>query len=296
MSPEPTTKTKPVPTALGPDSLAWQHAGDNLQLLIAGTTLILQVSHPVVGAGVGDHSVFKKDPWGRLKRTTEWGLRLIYGGAEGSPKAGQELRELHRGIKGADDKGRSYFALDPEAYTWVHMTTYFTLVTVQKYFGETPFTKQQEAQLYDEWVQQGRVLGIRDEDMPQDVDSFWEYFDDMVNNRLEVTDTGRYLLDVSLSIVKKPPALKLVPTSLWRAFYKRAGRYALMNTVATTPPALRSKYGLDWDAKQEKRFHRMARLIRTLLPLIPDKQRYMPPVYHTLKGNYLPPEQRGATA
>ena len=49
-----TTNNKADPIALGPDSLAWKHAGDNLQLLMAGTTLLLQVSHPVVGAGVGD--------------------------------------------------------------------------------------------------------------------------------------------------------------------------------------------------------------------------------------------------
>lgn len=30
-----------VPLALGPDSLAWKHAGDNLQLLMAGTILPL---------------------------------------------------------------------------------------------------------------------------------------------------------------------------------------------------------------------------------------------------------------
>ena len=289
-------KTKSLPSALGPDSLAWQHAGDNLQLLIAGTTLILQVSHPVVGAGVGDHSVFKEDPWGRLKRTTEWGLRLLYGGPEGSPQAGKELREMHRNIKGADAKGRRYFALDPEAYAWVHMTTYFTLVTVQKHFGEKPFTPEQEAQLYLEWVQQGRVLGIRDKDMPENVERFWEYFNDMVNNRLEETDTGRYILEVSSTIIKKPPALKFLPTSLWRAVYRRAGEYATLNTIATMPPALQAKYGLTWDTKQHKRFQRLARLVRMSLPFIPNKQRYMPPVYHTLKGDYRTPEGRRAAA
>lgn len=118
-----------VPVALGPQSLAWKHAGDNLQLLMAGTTLILQVVHPVVGAGVEQRSVFNTDPWGRLQRTTEWGLR--------------------------------YFALDPETYAWVYMTTYYA----------------------------------------------------MVENRLEVTGLGRYLLDVSLPLLPMqvryaPPAVK----------------------------------------------------------------------------------------
>lgn len=291
-----TTTAKPLPIALGPDSLAWQHAGDNLQLLIAGTTLILQVAHPAVGAGVGEHSTFKTDPWGRLKRTTEWGLRLLYGGPQGAPQAGKDLRDLHRDIKGADDKGRRYFALDPEAYTWVHMTTYYTLVTVQKYFGERPFTADEEIQLYNEWLQQGRVLGIRDPDMPQDVDSFWEYFYNMVDTRLENTDTGRYLLDVSLSRMKKPPGLSFVPDSLWHRFYSGASSFAKLNAVATMPESLRQKYGLSFDNKQQKRFRRLAAVVRASLPLIPNKVRYMPPVYHTLKGDYLPPEQRKSAA
>lgn len=278
---------KPVPIALGPDSLAWQHAGDNLQLLMAGTTLVLQVAHPVVGAGVGDHSVFKKDPWGRLKRTTDWGLRLLYGGPVKAPIAGQALRDMHRNIKGQDDKGRRYFALDPEAYAWVHMTTYYAMVTTQKYFAKQPFTALEEIQLYEEWLQQGRVLGIRDADMPADVNAFWEYFDNMVRNRLEDTDTARYLLDVSLTKVKKPPQLKLLPTSIWDAAYAAGGSFAKLACYATMPEALRAKYGVVWDEKAQKRFRRMQRVVRASLPLLPDKLRYMLPAYEALKG--IPP-------
>ncbi len=283
-TPEP---GKLVPLALGPDSLAWQHAGDNLQLLMAGTTLVLQVAHPVVGAGVGDHSVFKKDPWGRLKRTTEWGLRLLYGGPVKAPIAGQALRDMHRNIKGQDDKGRRYFALDPEAYAWVHMTTYYAMVITQKYFADKPFTALEEIQLYEEWLQQGRVLGIRDADMPADVGAFREYFDNMVRNRLEDTDTARYLLDVSLSRVKKPPQLKWLPTIIWDTAYATAGSFAKLACYATMPEALREKYGVAWDEKAQKRFRRMQRVVKASLPLLPDKLRYMLPAYEALKG--IPP-------
>ncbi|MDQ8036700.1 MAG: oxygenase MpaB family protein [Pedobacter sp.] len=278
---------KPIPKALGPDSLAWQHAGDNLQLLMAGTTLVLQVAHPVVGAGVGDHSVFKKDPWGRLKRTTDWGLRLLYGGPVKAPIAGQALRDMHRNIKGQDDKGRRYFALDPEAYAWVHMTTYYAMITTQKLFAKQPFTALEEIQLYEEWLQQGRVLGIRDADMPADVSAFWDYFDNMVRNRLEDTDTARYLLDVSLTKVKKPPQLKLLPTSIWDAAYAAGGSFAKLACYATMPDALRAKYGVVWDEKAQKRFRRMQRVVKAGLPLLPDKIRYMLPAYEALKG--IPP-------
>ncbi|MCH8544846.1 MAG: DUF2236 domain-containing protein [Alcanivorax sp.] len=271
-------------TALGPDSLAWTHAGDNLQLLMAGTTLLLQVSHPIVGAGVGDHSVFKKDPWGRLQRTTEWGLRLLYGGQDGSPQAGQALRDLHRDIKGQDEKGRRYFALDPEAYAWVHMTTYFTMITTQQAFGKRPFTPEEAEQLYLEWVQQGKVLGIRDQDMPQDLAAFWQYFDNMVAQRLENTDTARYLLDVSLWKVKRPPQLGWMPHWLWNLIYSQLGKNARLATAATLPERLRKTLDVDWNDRLARRYARRRALVRLLLPLIPAKARYLPPAYLAVTG------------
>lgn len=271
------------PVALGPDSLVWKHAGDNLQLLMAGTTIGLQVAHPIVGAGVGDHSVFKKDPWGRLKRTTEWGLRLLYGGPTKALQAGVELRDMHRDIKGADSQGRKYFALDPEAYAWVHMTTYYTLVTTQKLFGEKPFTAAEEAQLYREWLQQGRVMRIRAEDMPSDVAAFWIYFENMIANRLEDTEMVRYILDVSFSKVKKPPQLKFIPEAVWNSFYAGTGKWMRLAAVATMPQSLRDKLNLPFTAKDQKRFERFRRLVRASLPLIPLKLRYLPPAYEMLK-------------
>ena len=278
------TDNNATPIALGPDSLAWTHAGDNLQLLMAGTTLLLQVSHPVVGAGVGDHSVFKEDPWGRLKRTTDWGLRLMYGGEQGSVQAGRDLRELHRTIKGADEKGRKYFALDPEAYAWVHMTTYYTMVTTQRLFGDQPFTASQEAQLLQEWVQQGRVLGIRDQDMPHTVPAFCDYFHHMVGTRLENTDTARYLLDVSLSRVKKPPQLVLMPAWLWKRLYRQVGKSAKLTTYATLPPALRKTLHVHWTGRLSRRFERQRRAIKNLARLVPPKVRYLPPAYLAVTG------------
>lgn len=280
----PISKKTTVPEALGPDSLSWKHAGDNLQLLVAGTTLVLQVSHPIVGAGVGDHSVFKTDPWGRMQRTSEWGMKLLYGGPVKSPQAGQDLRELHRSIKGTDANGKKYFALDPEAYAWVHMTTYYAMVTTQKYFAENPFTREQEKQLLEEWVQQGRVMGIRDQDMPQTVPEFWEYFDNMVANRLEETELSHYLLEVSLNKAKKPPALNNVPDFVWNTFYGGMGGWMRLNTAATLPERLRNMYDLEWNDKLEKRFHRLRRIVKASLPLLPMKMRYAPPYVKAMEA------------
>lgn len=272
---------------LGPDSLAWQHAGDNLQLLVAITTLVLQVAHPVVGAGVDEHSTFKTDPWGRLQRTSEWGLRLLYGG-EKAPATGQDLRNLHRPIKGTDSQGRRYFALDPEAYAWVHMTTYYALVKKQELFGERPFTPQEADQLYAEWLQQGRVLGIRAEDMPATTAEFWPYFEAMVRDRLEVTDIAQYLLTQTLRSSKRPPQLRYLPKFIWDRLYRISGEWVLLSSTAAMTPALREKFQIAWGASEQRRFKRLQWLVRRSLPFIPMKVRYLPPAYLALTGQWRP--------
>jgi uncharacterized protein (DUF2236 family) len=277
---------EPRVATLGPDSLAWKHAGDRLQLLLAGTTLVLQVAHPVVGAGVGDHSVFKKDPWGRLQRTTEWGLRLLYGGPEEAVRAGRDLRAMHRTIRGTDHRGRRYDALDPEAYTWVHMTSFASMVMAQRHFGERPFTAAEERRLYGEWLQQGRVLGIRDADMPADLPAFRLYFDEMVVHRLEPTEIAHHLLEVSMRRAPiKPPPLRGLPTPVWERAYGSAGGLAKLVTVATLPPALRARLGLSFDTEAERRFRRFKRAVRLCLPAVPARLRYMPPAYSALAAS-----------
>lgn len=164
------------------------------------------------------------------------------------------------------------------------MTTYYAMITTQRLFGDKPFTASEEAQLLQEWVQQGRVLGIRDQDMPHSVPAFWEYFNNMVENRLENTDTARYLLDVSLSRVKKPPQLSLMPDWLWKRLYRQLGKGAKLTTYATLPPGLRKKYHVHWTGRLARRFERKRRTIRNLAKLVPPKVRYLPPAYLAVTG------------
>src|SRR5919109_991090 len=101
--------------APAPGSVVWQRASDPRVLLTAGYALVLQVSHPTVGAGVSEHSSFREDPWGRLLRTLDAFYGLVYGGPQAAAELGRRLREMHCTIKGVTAGGRRYHALEPEA-------------------------------------------------------------------------------------------------------------------------------------------------------------------------------------
>ena len=63
-----------------PGTVSYERAGDARLMLAAGYALLLQVSHPTVGAGVSEHSRFREDPWGRLLRTLDYSYTMVHGG------------------------------------------------------------------------------------------------------------------------------------------------------------------------------------------------------------------------
>ena len=55
----------------GPGSLTWRVNREGVLLLGGGRALLLQVAHPLVAAGVAQHSNYREDPFGRLYRTLD---------------------------------------------------------------------------------------------------------------------------------------------------------------------------------------------------------------------------------
>src|SRR5207244_8667812 len=118
-----------------PSTITWRRAGDARLLLAAGYALLLQVSHPTVGAGVSEHSQFRRDPWGRLLRTLDYTYTMVYGGPRAAAEMGASIRRLHRRIRGVTPDGRSYHALEPRAYAWVHATLAEAIVRAHDRFA-----------------------------------------------------------------------------------------------------------------------------------------------------------------
>ncbi len=48
---------------------------------------------------------------------------------------GRRLRAMHKGFQGTREDGKRYYALEPEAYAWVHATLLETYVAGHAQFG-----------------------------------------------------------------------------------------------------------------------------------------------------------------
>jgi uncharacterized protein (DUF2236 family) len=257
-------------------SITWRRAGDARLMVGAGYALLLQVSHPVVGAGVSEHSNFREDPWGRLLRTLDYTNTMVFGEPEDAVRMGRGIREMHKRIKGVDRHGNRYHALEPEAYAWVHATLAEAIVNGHSRFGR-PMSRAEVEAFYAEWLGMGRLLGVRERDLPADWYGFREYFDRMVAERLEHNETVRDVLD-ALKEPARPPALPL-PDGAWRAARFPAARLTALATIGMLPPVLRERFGLEWSRAQETQLRALGVASRAATPVMPASLRRMGPAW-----------------
>ncbi|MFG2092024.1 oxygenase MpaB family protein [Streptomyces sp. NPDC048612] len=276
-------KTDPIPPPVG--GVLWSLAGDIRMLLTLQPALAMQVAHPAVGAGVDDHSMFRTDPWGRGERSLASLQLWVYGG-EAAAAEGRRLRAMHRSIQGTDAQGRAYHALTPAYYAWVHATGYPVFRHAQHYLGR-PFTEAQERQLYAEWLQVGRVLGIHDRDMPQTIEEFWPYYRKVLDNDLEETVVVRELLAADLPLPapdRGPRWLRPLLRLSWPWLCPRFARVRRFLTIGLMPPDARQAIGLEWTDAQERRLRRLGRLVRAVVPVLPERLRFMPIAYRARRA------------
>ncbi|MBW5486360.1 oxygenase MpaB family protein [Streptomyces bambusae] len=260
-----------------PGGVLWTIAGDVRQLLMLPAAFTLQVAHPAIAAGVDTYSVFRTDPWGRGERSLRSVQLWVYGG-EQAAEEGRRVRRLHREIQGTDTRGRRYHALDPSCYAWVHATGF----PIYRYAGRyllRPFTPAQERQLYREWLQVGRILGLHDRDMPQTIEEYWPYYHRMLAEEIEPTAVARELVATDVPLPRPQGGslpVRLLLRLTWPVLRVLFLRFRAFVTAGYMPFEARAAVGLEWSPAQERRLRRFSTAVRILVPLLPERLRYLP--------------------
>ncbi|ORT54121.1 oxygenase MpaB family protein [Streptomyces sp. CB03238] len=286
-----------APAPPPPGGVLWSLAGDIRGLLMLPAALTLQVAHPAVGAGVDEHSVFRTDPWGRGERSLRSLQLWVYGG-EDAAEEGRRLRKLHATIQGTDTRGRRYHALTPANYAWVHATGFPVYQHAARYLIR-PMTEAQERKLYAEWLQVGRVLGIHDRDMPRTIEEFWPYYRKILADEIEATVVVRELVATNSPVPppdKGPLPLRLLLRLLWPVLLPPLARFRRFVTIGLMPPDAREAIGLEWTDEQERALRRFGRVVRAVVPVLPERLRYLPLAREARRRYRLSPEARAGRA
>jgi uncharacterized protein (DUF2236 family) len=257
---------------VGPDSVAWRATSDLRLYFGMLYPLLLQVAHPTVDAGVTQHSDFEERPWDRLLRTVDYVSLLVYGG-RAAVEGGRRLRDMHKRFRGARADGSRYSALEPAAYAWVHATLIDTYVRTNARFGSR-LTPADTERFYREYRGLGRLIGVREKDLPPTWPAFRAYFDATAQAELTRTDSVTRVLD-TIHDVAAPPMP--VSDQLWRAIRLPARRALWLGGLGLMEPWLRRQLALRWTALDEAQFRTLGALSRAISPVMPQELKVMGP-------------------
>jgi uncharacterized protein (DUF2236 family) len=229
-------------------------------LLVGGQrALVMQLAHPLVAAGVDQHSDFPARALERLRRTLDLSLRLIYGTPDDARDAAETIRAVHERISGRAD-GAPYRADDPDLLLWVNATLIDTTLVVYERFVRR-LNEDERRRYYRETVASAEAFGIPSEVIPLDLEAFRGYVDGMLaGGELRATEAGRRLVR---DVLRPPLPLPLrFPTAAIRRL-----------TVALLPERIRALFDLRAGPVDRAALAAATTTSRAILPLVPPALR-----------------------
>ncbi len=247
-----------------PASAYWRVNRESFLLLGGGAALLLQVAHPLVAAGVAEHSGFRDEPVRRLYRTIRTMQDIIYEDARTAMAAARHVKRVHAGVRGTLKEptpvfpvGTPYRASDPELLLWVHSTLLVTALTTYEQFMPALSHSEREA-YYQSSKPVAKVLGLAESDLPPTYPDFQRYFDQMVRSSvLALTPTSRTLAEQVIH-----------PPISW--FPRIAGDALAVATAALLPAEIRELFDLRWGPRRRFAWRLLRRSLRESLPLMPN--------------------------
>jgi len=136
--------------------------GDLPSMVIGGiSTLLLQTLHPLVMAGVADHSRYREDPIGRFRRTAAFVEATTFGTTDDAQRAIDNVRLVHAMIDGTSPDGRHYSAGDPELLTWVHVAETWAFLRSAERYGPRGLSQEERDRYFAETSQVAMALGAQ---------------------------------------------------------------------------------------------------------------------------------------
>ncbi|HXQ60032.1 MAG TPA: oxygenase MpaB family protein [Acidimicrobiales bacterium] len=284
-TPEPSDAPPPVlgaldPTAdspLGRDSFLRRVVAEPVTALMIQRALVMDVAHPLVAAGVEDHSSFRSHPWRRAWVTVDAALRLVFGDTPTARGAARQIYATHDHINGSLSEragpwgpGTGYTAHDAGLLTWV-WATLVDSAEVAYTRWVAPFTAVEADDYYADMVAFARFMGIPAVSLPADRHAFAGYLEaTLAGDLLGDGEEGRTLAHQILwfSHRRVPPAIV------------RVGRVL---AVATLDPRLRRRMALTLDADDERYGLRLDARLRTYYPRLPRARAGLPMLYVRLR-------------
>ena len=249
------------PPLLPPDAIARRVDRETFVLLGGHAALLMQVAHPLVAAGVDQHSDFRRHPVRRLFRTLDTTLATVFGSRAGATRALRRIDRRHVPVRGVAADGRAYSAHDPDLMLWVQTT--LVLTSLRLY--EAVLGRLSDADRERYWSEAktiARGLGIPDAIFPRTIADLERYEREQLDTSVVPDATARAVArDVMRPIGWLPDA------AYWPldAF-----------TASLLPAPLRTALGLAWGPAERRWSRFVIHTLRLVVRQLPARVRHVP--------------------
>jgi uncharacterized protein (DUF2236 family) len=221
--------------------------------------ILLQLAHPLVAAGVAEHSSFRRSRRTavvRLHHTIRAMLALVFGDDERRRASLDGIRAIHRRVHGRLREaagpfasGTPYSAEDPDLVLWVHATLLESLpLTYRTLVG--PLTAEQLDAYCAESASVAEELGARRSEVPRTWHDTLTYLDR--GYRSGIATVSAEAREVAAAVLSRPFGIITRPLA-----------------VGLLPDSIRAQYGFRWSASQQSRLDAWcsaARKMRYVMP------------------------------
>jgi uncharacterized protein (DUF2236 family) len=223
--------------------------------LLVPRTLVMEVAHAKIGAGVTHHSLFRSRPLTRAWSTADVGLRLVWGDSSVARAAANQVYRFHDHVNGelpepnpAWPHGSSYTAHDASLLVWVWATLVEAMQVAQaRWIG--PLDDADADALYRDLCTFAGFFGIPADLVPPDRGEFAGYFESVID--------GDALLPTATSSA-------MVREVLWFRHWNlpaAAVRPTRVMAIGTLDPRIRERFGLELSARDQRLFDRLDRIL-----------------------------------
>ena len=266
----------PVAGLFGPDSALWSINRHACTFLGGGRAALLQIAHPQVAQAISHHSRTRDDPYGRFQRTFRQVFPMVWGSLDQALAAARAVHRVHQRIHGRFDEdvgrhrsGDPYDANDRGALLWVHSTLWESSIAMHETLLG-PLAAETKERYYQETARFAGLFGLDRDELPADWTAFVAYNRRMwESDQLAVGAVGREI--AGYLFASSDPVLE--PAAGWLRTL----------TAGLLPDPVRERFGLAFGAAERRAYERSVRLLRTWLPRLPARLRYVPPYFEALR-------------
>lgn len=203
---------------------------DVVGMMVGGIRgLLLQMLHPHALQGVLDHSNFRADMHGRLRRTARFIATTTFGHRDAAMQAIERVNRIHAKVGGTLPDGTPYSATDPRTLAWVHVAEATSFLAAYLRHVRPGMPGHEQDEYYRQFAVIARALGA--DPVPLDRNEAETIFRDLRSD-LTTRPEAREIADLVLNQRPEgaPPAVQAMLGG---------------EAVALLPPFARSMLGLE---------------------------------------------------